>query len=263
MKPNSRKSGPGTRESHGHAAVGARSREYRIWVAMLSRCYNDKHESYPQYGGRGIRVCLDWLDSFALFLQDMGPCPSAQHSIDRKDNNGDYTQDNCKWSNKKEQAHNRRDNRWITANGKTQLLVDWAEHLGIPLTTLESRARRGLSDDEIVNTPYEPYMDAAKAKKIAKMYATGKHTLAEVAARHDSTLSAVQAITTGRNHSEATGIVYRDESEKRKYVRIVRTPAFLQKVHKLVQSGKSCREIALALDVSRTAVAKLLTDMEK
>lgn len=247
---------------HGHARTGERSWEYVTWQAMLARCLNPRHKSYKDYGGRGIIVCARWLNSFEAFFEDMGPRPHPTSSIERENNSKGYTPDNCSWSTKREQARNRRDNRWVTANGKKLLLVDWSEELNIPLAVLESRARRGLSDEDIVNLEYKPHMDAAKARKIVRDYATGKYTLAEVAARHDSTFSAVQAITTGRNHSEATGIEYRSDDEKRKYTRIVRTPAFLKKVRGMVQSGMSCRAIALELDVSRTAVAKLLQDLE-
>ena len=74
---------------------------------MRRRCSNPKSIGFKSYGGRGIRVCERW-DTFANFLADMGRKPSARHSIDRIDNDGDYEPDNCKWSTPKEQASNRR-----------------------------------------------------------------------------------------------------------------------------------------------------------
>ncbi len=82
--------------------------EYTSWTMMKRRCYFPSHIGYPHYGGRGIKVCDRWFNSFANFLDDLGPKPTPRHSIDRIDNDGSYTPDNCKWSTPKEQAANRR-----------------------------------------------------------------------------------------------------------------------------------------------------------
>lgn len=75
---------------------------------MQTRCYDDTHVSYPNYGARGIRVAVRWLSSFEHFLEDMGPRPTPFHSIDRKDPNGNYESKNCRWATAKEQAANKR-----------------------------------------------------------------------------------------------------------------------------------------------------------
>lgn len=85
--------------------------EYGVWNNIKSRCYIKSTRSYPLYGGRGITVCDRWKDSFKNFYSDMGPRPSQKHQIDRINNDGNYTPDNCKWSTPIENSLNRRGNK--------------------------------------------------------------------------------------------------------------------------------------------------------
>lgn len=80
---------------------------YQTWQAMKTRCSNPTAINYRYYGGRGITVCDRWLASFENFVEDMGERPEG-HTLDRIDNDGDYTPDNCRWADKKTQMHNRR-----------------------------------------------------------------------------------------------------------------------------------------------------------
>jgi hypothetical protein len=82
--------------------------EYSAWTTMKTRCLNPKTAKYPDYGGRGIKVCDRWLTSFENFLADMGHRPSAEHSLDRIDNDGNYEPGNVRWATRSEQVQNRR-----------------------------------------------------------------------------------------------------------------------------------------------------------
>jgi len=118
--------------------------EHRIWRAMHNRCYNTNHTHYQYYGGRGIAICDRWRESFAAFLEDMGPKPFPEATIDRfPDNDGNYEPGNCKWSTRKEQSQNTRTTKMLTYNGVTLCQSDWARKLGITYQTLNWRIKQG------------------------------------------------------------------------------------------------------------------------
>jgi hypothetical protein len=113
--------------SHHRRKDRSRTAEYRAWYFMMRRCYAKKDKAYKDYGGRGIRVCKRWHD-FDSFAADMGKKPSSRHSLGRKDNDGDYSPDNCEWQTKLQQANNTRNSLLLTARGKTMTLAQWVGH---------------------------------------------------------------------------------------------------------------------------------------
>lgn len=96
--------------THGQSRPGRRSGTYNTWGSMIQRCANPNNTSYEYYGGRGIKVCDRWLNSFEDFLTDMGERPKGM-SIDRIDNNGNYELNNCRWATSKQQIDNRRNTK--------------------------------------------------------------------------------------------------------------------------------------------------------
>lgn len=126
--------------THGMARSGKRRTSmYRSWAGMLQRCTNSNNDKFQHYGARGITVCARWLESFENFYADMGEPPTPKHSIDRKDVNGDYCPDNCKWSTQEEQCNNKRNNLLIEFNGQIKTIPRWSRETGICLMTLRNR----------------------------------------------------------------------------------------------------------------------------
>ncbi len=128
--------------------------EYRAWHHIRQRCENPSDAAYNRYGGRGITVCEAWHD-FATFYEDMGPRPSPEHSIDRRDNNGSYEKTNCYWATDTEQARNKRNNHLLTFNGITQCLEAWSVLQGLRPETIRSRLHKGCSIEEALTVPPE------------------------------------------------------------------------------------------------------------
>lgn len=123
------------------AATG-RPPEYNIWGGIKRRTRNPKYFQYHLYGGRGIKMCDRWFDSFENFLEDMGPRPSKKHSLDRIKQNGNYEKSNCRWATAIEQNNNSRKNVWIDRMGLRMTPAQWARKLDISVAPIYRRLYR-------------------------------------------------------------------------------------------------------------------------
>lgn len=150
------------RAKHGHLAGRRPSRTYLAWREAKNRCLNHRHKSYSNYGGRGIRMCPEWLGSFEAFLIDMGECPAGM-TIDRRDTNGSYSKDNCRWATPLEQNRNKRSNHKLTINGETLCMSEWIQRSGLCRGTLERRVQLGWPASEL----FSPVASKHSNRKVA------------------------------------------------------------------------------------------------
>jgi hypothetical protein len=136
------------KETHGLS----KTRGYRIWIQMRSRCQNPRASKYDRYGGRGIKVCDRWKDP-AAFIADMGQPPSKRHEIDRIDNDGNYEPSNCRWATRLQQNQNRSDSVRITFKGQNKHIDEWAKIIGMSSVAIKLRIKNGMSPQEALAKP--------------------------------------------------------------------------------------------------------------
>ncbi len=127
---------------------------YISWYQMKTRCKNPNAPHFSRYGGRGITFDTRWHD-FTNFLSDMGERPAGT-TLDRKDNEGPYCKDNCRWATREQQANNRASNRMVTIGGTAHTLTQWARHYGIPTSTVKDRQARGWPIERALKVPKQP-----------------------------------------------------------------------------------------------------------
>lgn len=138
------------RKTHG----ASKSRTYRIWWGMVSRCRYRRLISWTRYGGRGIRVCRRWM-KFENFLKDMGEAPLGL-SLDRKNNDGNYCQSNCRWTTQLEQNRNTDHTHYIEHKGLRLCVTEWAERTGLKINLICTRLSRGWSTWRALETALIP-----------------------------------------------------------------------------------------------------------
>lgn len=141
---------------HGGSVRNQQERLYHIWLDILRRCKNPKRRNYKDYGGRGIKVCEEWENSYLSFRTwALNNGYNDTLTIDRIDNNGNYCPENCRWVTMKEQNNNKRNNHYITYNGETHTVSEWLEITGIKHSTMYQRLRNGWSIEEALTTPVQ------------------------------------------------------------------------------------------------------------
>lgn len=145
----------------------SRSPEYSVWCNIVQRCTNPHASHHDRYGGRGIVISPEWRESFEQFLADMGPRPSSKHTIERRDNDGPYSKNNCYWKAGGSQNNTRR-TRWIEARGKRQSLQDWSRESGVSPVTILARIKLGWPPERAVTEPAKARRDPSTLKPLAK-----------------------------------------------------------------------------------------------
>jgi hypothetical protein len=143
--------------------------EYRIWLGMKRRCNDELCKDYLNYGGRGIKVCPEWMDDFQAFYDHIGPRPTLYHSIDRIENSRGYEPGNVRWATKREQQRNTRYNVFLEYQGRTQVLTDWAKEYGLTVTLVWTRLFRYKWTLERALTTPAPKPEPRKAEVMASM----------------------------------------------------------------------------------------------
>lgn len=128
------------------------SREWAAWRRIIVRCENPKSESYAHYGAKGIRVCERWRESFAAFLEDMGTMPPDKPTIDRLDNSKGYELGNCRWATTTEQNRNKSNNTFLTFDGRTMTVAEWAREVGLSHSGLADRLKH-MTTEEALTLP--------------------------------------------------------------------------------------------------------------
>lgn len=179
--------------THGKSRIKGPDREvYKIWGEMKRRCYDPSSDSFERYGARGIYVCTEWLDDVARFIADMGPRPKG-YQIDRTDNDGPYSPENCRWRTAGENSRNTRRNFNFAAFGRTQCLAEWSREFGINHVTLLKRLDRGWDAEEALTTPADTRRGQNNSK-VTKHELFGElKTLKEWATAYNLTVAAVYA----------------------------------------------------------------------
>ena len=141
-----------THTTHGDAGKNI-ARLYNIWQGMKKRCSRKNNKDYGNYGGRGIKVCKQWQDYRAFRKWALANGYKEELTIDRINNDGNYTPKNCRWVTNKENARNTSMTRWITIKAETKPLVEWCELFGISYTVAHGRLARGWESEDALTRP--------------------------------------------------------------------------------------------------------------
>lgn len=152
--------------THGESRSVGKTGEYLSWLRMRERCKCKKGNRWHKYGGRGIKVCDRWLNSYENFLHDMGRKPTEKHSLDRINNDGNYEPSNCRWATNKDQSRNKTTTIYLTLGQTKKSLTDWCDLFKSNPTTIRCRLRRSWDINEnLFCPPIEKYRNKLYDKR--------------------------------------------------------------------------------------------------
>lgn len=185
----------------------SQTRMFSIWTNMFERCYKPKNPNYKRYGGRGITICDRW-NVFLNFYEDMKDGYADNLSIDRIDVNGNYEKSNCRWATCKEQSNNRRDTIYLTVDGETKIIEEWAKVSPVKLNTIRSRVWWGWNDKDAIFRPLSKGVNhaGAKLKESDVIYIfTHKDTpVQELADKFGVNIGVIEGVRYGKNYTKIT-----------------------------------------------------------
>ena len=138
--------------------------EYVVWQSVKQRCYDSKCVSYEYYGGRDIKVCDRWLESFENFYEDMGERPTDKHKLGRLDIQKNYEPSNCKWTLKTLRLNIGKNSRYLTVDGETKTMKEWSIISGIRYGAIKDRVNRGWEHKEAIFKPTGKYIREKELK---------------------------------------------------------------------------------------------------
>lgn len=224
------------------------TRLYRIWKDMRRRCNNKDRTDYARYGGRGIKVCEEWNGYFVPFRDwSLSNGYNYDLSIERIDNDGDYTPDNCCWITMDEQRFNKRTSAKVTIGDKTLTVTEWSKETGLPLTTLFPRYQEGLRGEDFISS-----------KKIS--FSGHHHT-------EDAKKRIAEKLTGEKNHNY--GKVFSEETRERmslakKGIKPANTTEFsneeIIEMVNMMKDKQSISAIARKFNIGRKVVGRIKRD---
>lgn len=184
-KGNTKSCGCSRKKNHFQTHGKSKTRLYRIWQGMKTRCYNKKSSDFQYYGAKGIKICQGWLDDFTNFYKwAMDNGYKENLTIDRINSANNYDPDNCRWIILEKQQANKKNNIYLTYNGKSQIIAHWAKELKKSRIVIERRHRKGWTDEEclfgkskkliykydyLTNKVLDSYDTVANAAKVNKI----------------------------------------------------------------------------------------------
>jgi hypothetical protein len=190
--------------THGHSRSGNRTPEWTAWQNMIRRCTDTNFRQYDDYGGRGITVAAEWRGpgGFERFLAAVGPRPSTEYTLDRKENDLGYAPGNVRWATRVTQNNNTSKNVFLTASGQTLTIAQWCKISGLKHNTVRGRLTAGWSPEKAVSEPALPRGRSARTTPVPTVCPCGNifmRSTSKTAPRHCS-------VRCGRRFGKQSGL---------------------------------------------------------